>query len=178
MKNKLFLVIVATLFLLTSQLLAEENVEQEKNISVKTFNISNQQELYNSLKRIYFSAEHKNILDTNWTGLHLSKRVTTGFIDIDVEVQEVLLTTKSFNDSDAKEMSVKIFTTQNDEVTHYEADSFLHKLFWNRVEYILGLEDEWLDCYHLTAALGNNDHLLCSASEQKAIQEIKAYIKP
>ncbi|MCK9490498.1 MAG: hypothetical protein M0Q24_00290 [Sulfurimonas sp.] len=162
-----------TLFLLTSELLAENNIKENENISIKTFNISDEQELYNSLKKIFFSSEHKNILDSGWRGLHMSKRVTSGFIDIDVEVQNVVLSSKPIDKNGTKEFTLEIFTTQNDEVTHFKPDSFLHRLFWNRLEFILGLEDEWIDCHHMFEALGQNNHLLCSPNEQKALQEVK-----
>lgn len=169
MKNILFLIFC----LLASQLFAQEDLQQEINFSTKTLNVSNTQELFNSLKRVFFLAEHENILDTNWTALHISKRVTTGFVNIDVDTQNVVLSVKAFKDTDEKELRIEIYTTRNDEVTHYESDSFLHRLFWNRIEYILGLEDEWIVCHNMAGAIGNSSHLLCNANEEKAILEVK-----
>jgi len=174
MKNKLFSLFFTTIFLLTSQLMANEDITQNDYISKKTFNISDEQELYNSLKRVFFSADHKNILDTNWKSLHISKRVTTGFIDIDVEVQNIILSSEIVDKNGTKEMSLKIFTTQNDKVTNFKSDSFLHKLFWSRLEFILGTEDKWINCYAVPQAFGHNNHLLCDINEQKALQEVKA----
>lgn len=174
MKNRIFTLLFTSLLLLTSELLAEDDIKENENISIKTFNISDEQELYNSLKRIFYSSEHKNILDSTWRGLHMSKRVTSGFIDIDVKVQNVILSSRTLDKNGTKEMSLEIYTTQNDEVTHFKSDSFLHRLFWHNLEFILGLEDEWIDCYYMLEAVGYNDHILCSPSEQKALQEVRS----
>jgi hypothetical protein len=159
------------MLLLASHLVAKDDIKQDSNVSVRTFSINNEQELYNSLKRIYFSAEHENIADTNWTTLHISKRVTTGFADMDVKVQNVVLSTKSFKDRDTKELKLEIFTTQNDEITYYKSESFLHKLFWNRVEYVLGLQKEWINCYLRPEAIIYYNHILCSGNKPEEKQE-------
>nr|WP_321265547.1 hypothetical protein [uncultured Sulfurimonas sp.] len=171
MKYRIFLVFCMSIFLLTFELIAQEVAEKKSSASTKTFNIDDEQELYNSLKRVFFSTQHKNIVDTNWTSLHVSKRVTDGFIDMDVEVQNIVLSTKSFKDSNIKELKLEIYTTQNDKTTYYETDSFLHKLFWNRVEYILGLQKDWMECYSQIEAFSHYNHILCDANRPK--EEVK-----
>jgi len=148
-----------------------DDIVKNDNISTKIFKIDDKQELFNSLKRVFFSSEHKNILDTNWTALHMSKRVTTGFIDIDIEEQSVIISSRNLDENGTKELSLEIYTTKNDEVTNFKSTNFLHKLFWNRLEFILGLENEWIDCYYMSQALGHNNHLLCSPKEQIALKE-------
>jgi len=170
MTKRVFFIFYATL-LLSSQLLAQDATKPNENVSVKTLNISDEQELYNSIKRVFFSAEHENIIDTNWSSLHLSKRVMTGFIDVDVEVQNVVLSTKPFIDADKKEMQLEIYSTQNDETTHYKSDSFIHKLFWNRLEYILGIQKEWINCTLEGQAIPLYNHLLCTVDKPQEVKE-------
>lgn len=165
---KLFSIFFISAFLLTLQLLAGDEIEQDNNISIKTFSIDNNQELFNSIKRVFYSAKHEHILDTNWTSLEMSKRVTTGFVDIDVEVQSVILSSKNLDENGTKELSLEIFTTQNDEVTYFKPDSFLHKLFWNRLEYILGMKDEWINCNFRLETIAYPNHILCNADRDKA----------
>jgi hypothetical protein len=165
---KFLSIFFTSILLLTSQLIAIDAVEQDSNVSIKTFNIDNEQELYNSIKRVFFSSEHEHILDTNWTGLHISKRVTTGFIDIDVEVQSVVISSKTLDTNDTKELSLEIYTTQNDEVTIFKPDNFLHTLFWNRLEYILGIKDEWINCNYKLEAMLYRNHILCNVDKDKA----------
>jgi len=148
--------------------MAIDAIEQESNVSIKTFSIDNEQELYNSIKKVFFTSKHEHILDTNWTALHISKRVTTGFIDIDVEVQNIILSSKALDENGSKEMSLEIYTTQNDEVTIFKPDNFLHTLFWDRVEYILGIKDEWINCNYKLEAILYRDHILCNANKDKA----------
>ncbi|MDD2450070.1 MAG: hypothetical protein PHS42_11780 [Sulfurimonas sp.] len=169
---KLFSIFFISAFLLTLQLLAEDEIEQDNNISIKTFTIDNDQELFNSIKRVFYSAKHEHLLDTNWTSLEMSKRVTTGFVDIDVEVQNVVLSSKALDENGTKELSLEIFTTQNDEVTYFKSDSFLHKLFWNRLEYILGIKDEWINCNFKLETIVYPNHILCDADKARA-KEIK-----
>ena len=169
---KLFSIFFISAFLLTLQLLAEDEIEQDNNISIKTYTIDNDQELFNSIKRVFYSAKHEHILDTNWTSLEMSKRVTTGFIDIDVEVQNVVLSSKALDENGTKELSLEIFTTKNDEVTYFKSDSFLHKLFWNRLEYILGIKDEWINCNFKLETIVYPNHILCDADKARA-KEIK-----
>ncbi|EQB34470.1 hypothetical protein M947_10715 [Sulfurimonas hongkongensis] len=165
---KLFSIFFISAFLLTSQLIATETIEQDSNISIKIFNIDNEQELYNSIKRVFYTSQHEHILDTNWTSLHMSKRVITGFIDIDVEVQNVVLSSKTLDKNGTKELSLEIYSTQNDEVTSFKPDSFLHSLFWNRLEFILGLEDEWINCNLNLKTMLSHNHMLCNADKDKA----------
>jgi len=165
---KFLSIFFTSMLLLTSQLIAIDAIEQDSNVSMKIFNIDNEQELYNSIKRVFFSSEHEHILDTNWTALHISKRVTKGFVDIDVEVQSVVLSSKTLDKNGTKEMCLEIYTTQNDEVTNFKSNSFLHTLFWNRLEYILGLEDEWINCNFKLEAIAYRNHLLCGAEKGKA----------
>jgi hypothetical protein len=165
---KFLSIIFTSVLFLSSQLIAVDTIEQDTNASIKVFNIDDKQELYNSIKRVFFTSQHEHILDTNWTALHISKRATTGYIDIDIEVQNIILSTKTLDENGSKELSLKIFTTQNDEITNYKPDSFLHTLFWNRLEYILGINDEWINCNFSLKAMLYRNHILCNANKEKA----------
>jgi hypothetical protein len=160
MKRVLFLILCFGLTLVTA-----------KDISSRNYDSIDEQLAYNVIKKIFVSNEHESIVDTNWSILHISKRSTTGYTNIDVSVDNILLETKYNEDTNSKAMTLKIFSNINDKNSFVSSDSFLHTLVWNRIEYALGFDSEWIECVYSLKGLFYLNHPLCSVD--KEILEIK-----
>jgi hypothetical protein len=137
-----------------------------KDISSRDYDSIDEQLAYNAIKKIFVLDDHETIVDTNWSTLHISKRSTTGYTDIAVSVENILLTTKYYNDSDSKKMTLEIFTTVNDKDSFVSSDSFLHTLLWNRVEYAVGIDDNWIECIYSIKGLFYLNHPICSIDKE------------
>jgi hypothetical protein len=142
-----------------------------KDISSKNYDSIDEQMAYNVIKKIFVSDNHETIVDTNWSTLHISKRSTTGYTDIKIAVDNILIETKYNEDTDSKTMTLKIFSSINDKNSFVSSDSFLHTLIWNRIEYALGFDSEWIECLYSLKGLFYLNHPLCLID--KEILEIK-----
>lgn len=162
MKKVLFLIFGFSLFFSATSLRA-----QESNISTRKYDRIDEQLAYNAIKKIFVTNNNTTIVDTTWSALHISKRATTGYIDIDVYVDNILLTTDYFSDTDSKEMKLEIFSSIDDGNSYVSSDGFLHTLLWNRVEYALGIQDEWIECIYSLSGLFYYRHPLCLVDKEK-----------
>jgi len=139
---------------------------EAKDISTREYNAIDEQLAYNVIKRIFVSDDSETIVDTNWSTLHVSKRSTTGFVDITTSVDNILLTTKYNSERDSKKISLEIFTTVDEENSYVSSESFLHTLAWNRVEYALGFDDNWIECIYSPRGIFYINHPLCSVNKE------------
>ncbi|ABB44475.1 hypothetical protein Suden_1197 [Sulfurimonas denitrificans DSM 1251] len=142
------------------------SLAEATDISSREYNSIDEQLAYNAIKKIFVSAESQTIVDTNWSTLHVSKRSTSGFIDITTSIENILLKTKYLSDSDSQKMSLEIFTTVNEENSYVSSDSFLHTLMWNRIEYALGFDDNWIECIYSPRGIFYINHPLCSVNKE------------
>lgn len=142
------------------------SLAEATDISSREYNSIDEQLAYNAIKKIFVSAESQIIVDTNWSTLHVSKRSTSGFIDITTSIENILLKTKYLSDSDSQKMSLEIFTTVNEENSYVSSDSFLHTLMWNRIEYALGFDDNWIECIYSPRGIFYINHPLCSVNKE------------
>lgn len=139
---------------------------EAKDISSREYNTIDEQLAYNAIKRIFVSNDSETIVDTNWSTLHLTKRSTTGFIDITTSIDNILLATKYNNDTNTKTINLKIFTTVDEINSSISSNSFLYTLMWNRVEYALGIDDNWIDCIYSLNGLFYISNPLCSVDNE------------
>lgn len=137
-----------------------------EDISSRDYNSIDEQLAYNAIKKIFVSDDSGAIVDTTWNTLHISNRSTTGFINITTLEDNILLTTKYNSETDSKTISLEIFTTVDEENSYVSSDSFLHTLVWNRIEYALGLDDNWIECAHSLGDLSYSKHPLCSVDKE------------
>lgn len=142
------------------------SLAEATDISSREYNSIDEQLAYNAIKKIFVSAESQTIVDTNWSTLHVSKRSTSGFVDITTSIENILLKTKYLSDSDSQKMSLEIFTTVNEEDSYVSSESFLHTLMWNRIEYALGFNDNWIECIYSPRGIFYINHPLCSVNKE------------
>ena len=164
MKKVFFLILWSALFFTTLPLLAQESLSSSKKYSGV-----DEQLVYNVIKRIFFSSEHKSIIETSWSALHVSKRDTSGYLNIKIVEDDIVLTTKYLDMSEEKEMTLEIFSLVDDEKSYLNGDAFLHKLLWNRVEYALGIQEKWINCMFTIQALPYINHPLCKNTKEKIL---------
>ena len=155
MKRVLFLILCFGLTLLAAE-----------DVSSREYDSMDEQLAYNAIKKVFVSDDHETIVDTNWSTLLVSKRSTTGYTNIAVRAENLLLTTKYDTQSDAKKMTLEIFTTVNDKNSFTSSSSFLHTLVWNRIEYALGIDDNWIQCIFSLRGLFYLNHPLCSVNKE------------
>ena len=135
-------------------------------LSFREYKSIDEQLAYNAIKKIFVLDDRETIVDTNWSTLHISNRSTTGFINIDASVESLVIRTEYDKESDSKKMSVEIFTTVDDENSSVSSNSFLHTLVWNRIEYALGLDDNWVKCVYSPYGLFHLSHPLCTVDKE------------
>jgi hypothetical protein len=138
------------------------SLSEAKDFSSRDYNSIDEQQVYNVIKKIFASSNQKNITDTNWSTLHISQRSTTGYINIDVLIKNILLTTHYNSDNETKNISLEIFSTVNDENTFLPSEHILHSIIWNRIEYALGLEDNWMTCTNSFNDISHINNSLCT----------------
>lgn len=140
---------------------------QDQNTSTKQYHDIDEQLAYNTIKKIFRYDDSDTIIDTNWSSLHVSKRRITGYLDLEVRTDHVLLTTKHLNDTNAKEIKLEIFSTINDEKLPLSQNDFLYYLFWNRIDYALGINTEWIDCFHSLEGISYYSYPLCMINKEE-----------
>lgn len=142
------------------------NLAEAKDISFRDYNSIDEQLVYNVVKKIFITEYQKTVVDTTWSTLHVSTRSTTGFVNIDVAVDNILLTTIYSSESDSKKITLEIFTTVDEEDSFVSSNSILHTLLWNRVDYALGFSDKWIKCTTSARGLFYINHPLCAVDKE------------
>jgi uncharacterized membrane protein len=162
MKTLLFWILKLSLFVHISLFAA-----QDQNVSIKQYHGIDEQLAYNAIKKIFRHNDSDTIIDTNWSSLHVSKRTTTGYIDMQVHTDNIVLTTTYLNDTNEKEIKLEIFSTINDEKLPLSPNDFLYHLFWNRIDYALGINTEWIDCFHSIEGVFYYRYPLCMINKEE-----------
>lgn len=116
------------------------------NVSAKIYQKIDEQKIFNIIKKIYREESTEYIIDTTWDKLHIMERSTNAFLTIGMQVDNIILSVVPTEDKNKTQMHLEIFTMIEDEKTLTPPDSLAHKIFWNRIDYALGLDDNWLYC--------------------------------
>ncbi|MDD3344521.1 MAG: hypothetical protein PHR87_13210 [Sulfurospirillaceae bacterium] len=140
---------------------------EDQNSSTQQYYVVDEQVAYNVIKKVFRNYDSETIIDTNWSSLHLSTRTTIGYIDMQVLVNEIVFTTKHLTDTNTKEIRLEIFSTINDKKHPLPADDFLYRLFWNRIDYALGISTDWLECFPSFEGTLYYQHPLCTISKEE-----------
>lgn len=116
------------------------------NVSAKIYQKIDEQKIFNIIKKIYREESTEYIIDTTWDKLHIMERSTNAFLTIGMQVDNIILSVVPTEDKNKTQMHLEIFTMIEDEKTLISPDSLAHKIFWNRIDYALGLDENWLYC--------------------------------
>jgi hypothetical protein len=116
------------------------------NVSAKIYQKIDEQKIFNIIKKIYREESTEYIIDTTWDKLHIMERSTNAFLTIGMQVDNIILSVVPTEDKNKTQMHLEIFTMIEDEKTLTPPDSLAHKIFWNRIDYALGLDENWLYC--------------------------------
>lgn len=122
------------------------SANDDLNSSIKSYANIDEQKVFNIVKEMYEKISPNLVVDTTWDQLHLMKRSTFGFFNIDIKVENVLLTYLPSKDKTITNIKLEIFRTNQDEEKVANTNPFIYKLFWNRLEYALGKTDKLMDC--------------------------------
>lgn len=156
MKNLIFLLLLFPLILIS---------DDKANYSVKTYQ-HDHQHIFNIAKKLFHGdSEEEFIIDTSWNKLQATKRSLSGGL-FNLVVAQTIYTLDANVTNDATIFSLSIYTQRSDKKKQYiDKKSIYHTLFWNRLEYALGLS-EWINC-------GNsfkNHKFLCKI-DKKALKQ-------
>ena len=116
------------------------------NVSIKTYQNIDEQKIFNIIKKIYKDNSKDFIIDTSWDKLHIMERSTNIFLTIGMQVDNIILSVLPTKDKNTTKLSLEIFSMIEDEKNLVLPDSQAHEIFWNRIEYALGLGEEWIYC--------------------------------
>ncbi|MFT7004787.1 MAG: hypothetical protein ACJAWW_002152 [Sulfurimonas sp.] len=116
------------------------------NSSVNSYTNIDEQKVFNTVKEMYEKMSPDFIVYTTWDQLHLMKRSTFGFLNIDIKVDNILLSYLPSKDKNTTNIKLEIFQTNQYETKVTDTNPFAYELFWNRLEYALGKTDKLIDC--------------------------------
>lgn len=125
---------------------ATVNASEDVNSSIKLYTNVDEQKIFNIVKKIYHNDASKYIVDTSWDKLKISSRSTYGFFDLDVKVETLELSITPSKDQNTTEYKLMMYSDIDDKIDFISPNSLIHELFWNRVDFALGISSEWIDC--------------------------------
>jgi len=140
--------------------------ENSINYSSKSYINIDEQEVYNVAKKIYKKSSKNYIIDTSWDKLHISKRYTSGFINIEISIDNLVLTTIVDQDSNTTNFKLEIFNQTGEKITPVKSNDYVYTLFWNRIEYATKLTQDWIDCKSFQTVFLST-HPLCTISKEQ-----------
>jgi len=111
-------------------------------------------QLLHAVKRVFMLTD-KNafIIDSYRNDLTITKpKAVYKLYTMDMRNDNFYFKVDETEDNSTINATVSIFRTygeEDDEKYYLDADSFTYKLFWDRVEYILGLKEKWKMCNYL-----------------------------
>lgn len=141
MKNtKKLLIILFVSFSIT--LLANDDI----NSTTKTYKNIDIQKVFNIVKTIYRSSSTEYIFDTSWDKLNISKRSVSMFPDIQIQIDTIILSSLPTQDNNGSIIQLETFKTVGETKKELFQTAITQKLLWNRIEYGLGMTQDWLDC--------------------------------
>ncbi|NCD12052.1 MAG: hypothetical protein EOL93_05835 [Epsilonproteobacteria bacterium] len=133
------------------------SVNAEESISsVRTYSHFDEQKAFNLVKKIFRThSSEKYIIDTSWEELHITERSASGYFNLTTTINHLVLKVEKTMDHNHSIMHLELYkTSDTDEIKHYiPANEFSHELLWNRLEYGLGLNNEWINCFTLSEFL-------------------------
>jgi hypothetical protein len=161
--NKILTLCFSLFFILT----CFANAAEDTNSSKRTYNHIDEQKVFNLIKKIYKTASSRYIIDTSWDKVVISKRTTQGFLDLDVKIDFITLKIIPQEDQNISEFEFTAYSEINEKKTFELPDSILHKIFWNRIEYALGIDTQWIDCKTSFTAILLTQNPLCTIEKNQ-----------
>lgn len=140
--------------------------ESNINYSSKSYTNIDEQQVYNIAKKIYKQSSKDYIIDTSWDKLHISKRSTSGFVNIEISIDNLVLTTVVEKDSNTTNFKLEIYNQTGEKITPVNPDDYIYTLFWNRIEYATKMTQEWIDCKSFQTVFLST-HPLCTISKEQ-----------
>lgn len=106
-----------------------------------------EQDVFNIVKKMFHAeGSGEYIIDTSWHNLTLSKRELL-YSPFSIEIKKIIYELHA-DEVNEKNIALRLkISAQREErlKEYYEKESFLHHIFWNRIEYALGLAP-WYEC--------------------------------
>lgn len=136
--------------------------------SIRTFTHFDEQKAFNLIKKIFRShSMEKYIIDTSWEELHITERSASGYFNLNTTINHLVLKVEKTMDHNHSIMHLELYKTSDaDEVKHYvPVNEFSHELLWNRLEYGLGLNNQWINCFTLSEFL-SFEYPLCAIDKE------------
>lgn len=119
---------------------------EDQNTSVRTYQNTDIQKVFNIVKTIYNNSSTDYIIDTSWDKLIISKRSTSGFLDITIQIDTIIVLSLPNDDNNSTKIELETFKMIDEVKKPILNTSLTHKLLWNRIDYSLGKNDNWIDC--------------------------------
>lgn len=120
----------------------------QKIESTKAYSVD-QQKVFNLAKAMFaHDRDNEFIIDTYWDATIASK-TDVMYTPFNIEVKETVYQLDANVSGEKTLFSLKIYTQVDGKKKKYiQSDSFVHQLFWSRIEYGLGYVP-WVDCAQL-----------------------------
>ena len=127
---------------------------------------ADEQKVFNAIKQMFRNGSgNEFIIDTHWDSLIVTKRETIYLPFLHMEIKQTVYQIDANATDKSINYELKVYTQIGEGDKRYlDENSYIHTLFWNRVEYALG-SDEWLSCLKATS-LSHYGSFLCNISPQ------------
>jgi len=142
---------------------AEDNVS-----SVRTYTQLDEQKAFNLIKKIFrMHSLEKYIIDTSWEEVHITERSASGYFNLNTTIDHLVLRVEPTTDQNQTVMHLELYKTSDTEETkdYLPINDSSYELLWNRLEYGLGLNSEWISCFTLSRFL-SFERPLCAIDKE------------
>lgn len=153
MKKYLFAIMI---FFITPFLVAEDKLD----ISTKQFLTLDEQEVFNSVKRMFRQHCKECVIDTYWDKLEIIQYATKGYLDIDIIATHLVLS----YDNTTQNYTLEIFEKVEENTYPLSTNDSLYDVLWNRIEYSFGITTSWVECSFIAWAYMR--HPLCRIDKE------------
>ena len=153
MKKYLFAIVIS---LMTPFLVAADI----SGISSKQFLTLNEQEVFNSVKRMFRQHCKECVIDTYWDKLEIIQYSTKGYLDIDIIATHLILS----YDNTTQNYTLEIFEKVEENTYPLSTNDSLYDVLWNRIEYSFGITTSWVECSFMAWAYMG--HPLCRIDKE------------
>lgn len=126
------------LSLMTPFLVAEDM----PGTSTKQFLTLDEQEVFNSVKRMFREHCKECVIDTYWDKLEIIQYSTKGYLDIDIIATHLILS----YDTTTQNYTLEIFEKIKENTYILSSNDSLYNVLWNRIEYSFGMTTSWMEC--------------------------------
>lgn len=154
---------------LDGKIIKENNIQEEHFSSKKYVNIS-KDAIFEATKKVFILAGKKEFrIDSYRDKLIISKTKMNYYPLFPISHEDfwILYIDEENNISNAKLELFRITNFDKDNIQYLDSD--VHNILWNRIEYILGLNDKWESC---TKYWDFND-VLCDSIDLNSFKEAK-----